>query len=155
ADQLAEVDEPLHVRDAVIATGVMDLEIVAARPAGADRLYPEHADALPGEPGGRFLRQARKVRQVALRAVASPEEIHIEEDGVLGPDGDLRSNDSLLKICDRDVRFEGLVREVKADRLGEKGLKRHLVDGLGTGPSIKVARGIDMGARMIAHGKGE
>src|SRR5215470_14680589 len=129
AQQLVQIDEPLHVRDAVIAANVMDLEIVAAGPTRTDGFDAEHADALPGKPGRRLLGQAWKVRQVALRDVGPPEEVHVEQYRILWPDGDLCSGDSLLKIADRDVRLQGLVREVKANRFSKKGLKGHLVDG--------------------------
>src|SRR5262245_51303330 len=112
AHQLVQIDEPLHVRDAVIAANMMDLEIVASGPTGTDGFDAEHANALPCKPGCRLLRQAWKVRQVALRAVGPPEEVHVEQYRVLRPDGDLCSAESLLKIGDRDIRLEVLVREV-------------------------------------------
>src|SRR5215207_5488041 len=61
ADELVEIDEALHVREAEVAADVMDLEIVASRPARAHGLDTEHADTLPAEPSGRLFRQARKV----------------------------------------------------------------------------------------------
>src|SRR5215467_6215624 len=149
AQQLVQIDEPLHVRDAVIAANMMDLEIVAAGPTRTDGFDAEHANALPCKPGRRLLGQAWKVRQVALRAVAPPEKIHVEQYRVLRLDGDFRSGESLFKIADGDIRFELLVREVKANRLGEEGLERHRVDGFRAGSRIKMTRGIDMGACMI------
>src|SRR3954466_6193632 len=60
ADQLVEVDEAFHVRDAEVAAHVMHLEVVAPDPARAHGLDAEHHDALLAEPGGRLLRQARE-----------------------------------------------------------------------------------------------
>src|SRR5262245_5905852 len=153
AHQLVQIDEPLHVRDAVIAANVMNLEIVAAGPTGTDGFNAEHANALPCKPGRRLLGQSWKVRQIALGAVGSPEEVHVEQHRVLRLDGDFCSNESQLKIGDRDIRLEVLVRKVKANRLGEKALKGHFVDGFRAGSRIKVTRGIDMSTCMIAHGE--
>ena len=63
ADELVEIDEALHVREAEVAADVMDLEIVASRPARAHGLDTKHADTLPAEPGGRlFVRPGKSVR---------------------------------------------------------------------------------------------
>src|SRR5215467_6333570 len=153
AQQLVQIDEPLHVRDAVIAANMMDLEIVAAGPTRTDGFDAEHANALPCKPGRRGLGQAWKVRQVALRAIGPPEKVHVEQDRVLRLDGEFCGGESLFKIGNGDIRFELLVRQVKANRLGEEGLERHLVDGFRTGSRIKMTGGVDMGACMIAHGK--
>src|SRR5262245_65606882 len=50
AHQLVQVDEPLHVRDALIAANMVDLKIVAAGSTRTDGLDAEHADTLLFEP---------------------------------------------------------------------------------------------------------
>src|SRR5665213_206343 len=50
ADQLVEIDQPLHVGEAHVAADVVHLEIVAPCSARAHRLDAEHADALVAEP---------------------------------------------------------------------------------------------------------
>src|ERR1043166_1194598 len=49
ADDLIEVDETLDMGESHVAADVVDLEIVAPRPARAHRFDPEHGDALPAE----------------------------------------------------------------------------------------------------------
>src|SRR5882724_12240883 len=54
ADELVEIDQAFHVREAEVAADVMDLEIVASRAARAHGLDAKHSDILPAEPGGRL-----------------------------------------------------------------------------------------------------
>src|SRR4051812_37305476 len=91
ADELVEIDQPLHVGEAEIAADVMHLEVVAARPPRAHCLDAEHADALVAEPRRRFLGQPGKVGNEARRTVAAAKEIHVQKHGVLRLDGDAGS----------------------------------------------------------------
>src|ERR1051326_4552512 len=88
ADDLVEIDQPLHVGEAEVAADVMHLEVVAAGAARTDRLDAEHADALLTKPGRRFLGQAGKVGDEARRAMRAAEEIHVDEHAVLRLDRD-------------------------------------------------------------------
>ena len=150
---LSRLHEPLHVREAEVAADVMDLEVVAPRAARAHGLDAEHGDALLAEPGGGLLGQARKVRQIAVGAIAAAIEVHVQEDGVLRLDGNARGLLRLLEVLDRDVRLERLVREVEADGLGEEVLERHLVDALGARPRIEVHGSVDVRAGVVANGQ--
>ena len=100
-----------------------------------------------------LLGQARKVREIAVGAIAAAIEVHVQEDGVLGLDGNARGLLRLLEVLDRDVRLERLVREVEADGLGEEVLERHLVDPLGAGPRIEMHGSVDVRAGVVANGQ--
>ena len=152
ADQLVEIDQPFHVREAEIAADMMHLEIVAPRPARAYGFDAEHADLLlAAEPGRGFLGDAGKVGDESRRAMRAPVEVHVQQHGVLRLDGDAGGLLSGLQVLDRDVGLQGLVREVEAHRLREEVLQRHLIDRRGARLGVKMLGRVDVGTGMIAH----
>ena len=107
---------------------------------------------LPSQVADSFVRPG-KVRQVGVRAVAAPIEVHVQQHGVLGLDGDAGGRFRLLQVLDGDVGLERLVRQVEAHGLGEEVFQRHLVDALGARPGVEMHGCIDVRAGVVAHGE--
>jgi hypothetical protein len=148
ADELVEIDEALHVREAEVAADVMDFEIVASRPPRAHGLDTKHADTLPAEPGGRIFGQARKVGQIPILAVAAAVKVHVQQHGVLRLDGHPRRFDRCLEVGGRDVGLQRLVGEIETDGLGKKMAASDEMAASSVG-AISVARSIRRAGRPI------
>ena len=149
ADQLVEVGEAFHVRDAAFRARHVRKVVRFAFRRRTDRLDAEHQDAAVGQPVHQFQREAGEVVQIARLAEQPIVGRHVEQHGVARADLLAGLVERRLHLRHRDRVLQRHVRQVETDRRRVEILQRHFVDRQRAGSRIEMHRRIDMRAGVI------